>query len=152
MGTYSGAIAGIFFSAELDCWGAAAVMAVYGVGFAGLEVWEAEIGLSGVVSNFLCVDGVAGVAVSFLVAPLFVALTWSISSSLPSLSRFTTGIVVLAPAFSDAFDFELVVKSINLGLTRVGEAVPDVNVEWVHETATARRRVIVKLEAVDALH
>lgn len=32
---------------------------------------------------------------------------------------------MLLPTLSDAFGFELAVKSINLGLTREGEVVPD---------------------------
>lgn len=70
-------------------------------------------------------DRVTGVAVCFSMASLFVELVRSTSSPVLSLSRSTTWIAVLAPVFLDAFDFEVAVKSISLGLTTGGRVLLD---------------------------
>lgn len=69
-------------------------------------------------------DGVTGVAACFLVASLSMTLLWLISSSVLSLSRSIV-VAALIPAVLEASDFELVVKSISLGLTRECEVVLD---------------------------
>jgi hypothetical protein len=61
--------------AERGFCGAAPVMAAVGVGFAGLESWfDGRRREAGVVGDSSDVDGVAGVAICFLVAPLLMAL------------------------------------------------------------------------------
>ena len=118
-------MAGIFCRAERGFCGAAVVVALLGVGFAGLEIWsDGRRREAGVVGDALRVDGVAGVAACFLVALLSIALLWLMAPSVPSLSR-SIAVAALVPAVLDASDFELVVKSINLGLTRECEVVLD---------------------------
>lgn len=114
-------MAGILCRAERELGVAAAV----GVGFTSLESWfDGRRCEAGVVGDASDVDGVAGVMVCFLVAPPLMTLAWSISSPVLSLSRSMTGITAL-PALTDAFDFELALKSINLGLTIGGSDLPD---------------------------